>query len=276
MGALISTMHQVGPFETHVLAGGPHDAPPILLLHDGAWGAGASLAWGEVAPLLVKKYRLIMPDMLGFGRSAKVSFFDRSPYSFRVAHLGALLRVIGETRPVHIVGSSFGGSVALRAAISADFPIKSVVSIAGTGGPWRREEGKVLLGNFEAGRDYISRIVHAMANTTVGLDQHVDDRFAASLDSGHVAALSSSRLALTDAPTPPPDGYPDALSRATCPVTIVRMSDDVLNEATWTEHVLAVAPAVRVVEEVGPHCPNLTDPTRIAELIDGLVAAIEG
>jgi len=275
MAPLTASTYQVGPFETHVVTGGRLDAPPLLLLHDGAWGASAALTWGTVAPLLAEDFRLIMPDMLGFGRSAKVNFFDRSPYTFRVTHLGELLQVMGEHRPVHIVGSSFGGSVALRAAISGEFPIASIISIAGTGGPWRREEGKVLLGNLEPGRDYIARVVHAMANTTDGLGAHIDDRLEASLSPGHYAALSSLRLAHPDAPPPPDDDYPASLSRAGCPVVVVHMSDDVLNEDGWVDHLVAAAPSVRIVVESGPHCPNLTDPSRTAELIRDLISSMK-
>jgi pimeloyl-ACP methyl ester carboxylesterase len=275
MGTLTDRTVQVGPFDTHVITGGPREAPPLLLLHDGAWGADASNAWGAVAPLLVNDFRLIMPDLLGFGRSAKVNFFDRSPYAFRITHLAALLENMGEQRPVHVIGSSFGGSIALRAAISEELPIASATSIAGTGGPWRREDGKLLLGNLEPGRDYISRIVHAMANTTEGLEMHIDDRLEASLRPGHYAALSSLRLAHPDAPPPPPDDYPASLSRARCPVTIVDMSEDVLNEEGWVEHVRSAAPRVRIVAEPGPHCLNLTDPARTAALIRELIATIE-
>lgn len=271
MTNLESRTYQVESFGTHVVTGGANDATPILLLHDGAWGADAVISWGSVAPLLVEDFRLIMPDMLGFGLSAKVNFFDRSPYSFRISHLAALLQMMEIDQPIHIVGSSFGGSIALRAAIAGEFPIASATSMAGTGGPWRREEGKLLLGNLESGRDYISRIVHAMANTTDGLEAQIDTRLESSLRTGHYAALSSLRLSHPDAPPAPPDDFPASLSQVNCPVTIVNMSDDRLNEHGWVSHIRAAAPNVRILEEPGPHCLNLTDPIRTAALIRTLM-----
>lgn len=271
MGALESRTYHVNSFETHVVTGGASHGPPLLLLHDGAWGADAMISWGGVAPLLVEDFHLIMPDMLGFGLSAKVNFFDQSPYSFRISHLSTLLQRMEIDQPIHVVGSSFGGSIALRAAIAEEFPVASATSMAGTGGPWRRADGKLLLGNLESGRDYISRIVHAMANTTDGLEAQIDARLESSLRLGHYAALASLRLSHPDAPPAPPDDFPASLSRVRCPVTIVDMSDDRLNEHGWVSHVRAAAPNVRILEEPGPHCLNLIDPHRTAALIRSLI-----
>jgi len=59
---------------------GQEDRPPLLLLHDGMYGADALTAWDQVAPILAEKYFVIAPDLLGFGQSDKVVFLDRSPY----------------------------------------------------------------------------------------------------------------------------------------------------------------------------------------------------
>ena len=76
----------------------------VLLLH-GLTGSAAS--WMRVAPRL-GGYRLIIPDLLGFGRSPKPD----SPYDL-AAHCAALAPLIAETRPVAVVGHSMGGVIAL-------------------------------------------------------------------------------------------------------------------------------------------------------------------
>ena len=83
-----------------------HEGPgaTLLLLH-GLTGSAAS--WMRVAPLL-GGYRLIIPDLLGFGRSPKPD----SPYDL-AAHCAALAPLIAETRPVAVVGHSMGGMIAL-------------------------------------------------------------------------------------------------------------------------------------------------------------------
>jgi pimeloyl-ACP methyl ester carboxylesterase len=80
----------------------------LLLLHG---MAGSSQTWRAVVPQLSKRYRVIAPDLLGHGESAK----PRSDYSlgaFAVS-LRDLLDELGVSR-VTVVGQSLGGGVAMQ------------------------------------------------------------------------------------------------------------------------------------------------------------------
>jgi pimeloyl-ACP methyl ester carboxylesterase len=88
---------------------------PVLLLH---CGAGSSAAWLPVMEHLGDRFRLLAPDLLGYGRSAP---WPRDAVLARGAELGvvkALLDVAGRPMDgrVHLVGHSYGGTVALDAA----------------------------------------------------------------------------------------------------------------------------------------------------------------
>lgn len=83
----------------------------IVLLH---CSSGSSAAWLPVMNHLAQDYRVVAPDLLGYGRSAP---WPRDVPLGPDAELGvveALLDVAD--RPVHLVGHSYGGTVALRAA----------------------------------------------------------------------------------------------------------------------------------------------------------------
>lgn len=85
---------------------------PVVLLH---CSAGSSAAWLPVMNDLCRDYRLLAPDLLGYGRGApwpagKVLLQDEE-----LGFVDALLALAG--RPVHLVGHSYGGAIALRAAI---------------------------------------------------------------------------------------------------------------------------------------------------------------
>jgi pimeloyl-ACP methyl ester carboxylesterase len=83
--------------------------PEALLLIHGM--AGSSETWREVIPQLSRKYRVVAPDLLGHGQSAK----PRGDYSlgaFAVL-LRDLLDELGITRAT-IVGQSLGGGVAMQ------------------------------------------------------------------------------------------------------------------------------------------------------------------
>src|SRR5262249_36585534 len=91
------------------------EGEPVVLLHSSGM-SGAQ--WRRtVEPLAAGGLRPIVPDLLGSGRSAP--WPDGEPFRFEldVEVVGRLLRRVG--RPVHLVGHSYGGHVALRAATLA-------------------------------------------------------------------------------------------------------------------------------------------------------------
>lgn len=81
---------------------------PILLIH------GSTLTgqddWGLVAPLLARRWRVIVPDCRGHGQSSNPGH----SYSFKelAADAAALIRALGYER-AHVIGYSNGGNVAL-------------------------------------------------------------------------------------------------------------------------------------------------------------------
>ena len=84
---------------------------PIVLLH---CSSGSSGAWAPVMNHLSQDYRVLAPDLLGYGRSAP---WPRDAVLVPDGELGAieaLLDVAGQ--PAHLVGHSYGGTVALHAA----------------------------------------------------------------------------------------------------------------------------------------------------------------
>jgi pimeloyl-ACP methyl ester carboxylesterase len=84
---------------------------PVLLLLHGI--AGSSRAWREVMPALAGDFRLIAPDLLGHGESAKpVGDYSLGAYA---SGMRDLLGELGIERAT-LVGQSFGGGVAMQLA----------------------------------------------------------------------------------------------------------------------------------------------------------------
>ena len=101
-------------------AGG--DGPPVLLLH----GFPQTHAmWHGVAPQLAKSYRVVVPDLRGYGQSSKPPGTD--PYSFRhmAADQCALMHSLGHDS-FHLVGHDRGGRVAHRLALDAPDAVSSL------------------------------------------------------------------------------------------------------------------------------------------------------
>lgn len=110
--------------------------PPLVLIH-GLGGAAGN--WVDLAPLLLHRHRLVIPDLPGHGASGRGSWKPTLP-SFAAA-----VRVCAEAesldRPV-IVGHSLGGQIALELAATAPAWPRGVVIAAASGitsaGTWRR------------------------------------------------------------------------------------------------------------------------------------------
>lgn len=81
---------------------------PILLIH-GSTITGAA-DWHLVAPLLARRWQVIVPDCRGHGRSSNPGNSYR--FSEMAADMAALVRGLGFER-AHIIGHSNGGNVAL-------------------------------------------------------------------------------------------------------------------------------------------------------------------
>src|SRR5438105_1992859 len=67
---------------------------PVVLLHGGEFGASAELGWERTIGTLAGRYRVLAPDMLGYGNSAKViDFVDGR--GLRVRHVARFCEVLG-------------------------------------------------------------------------------------------------------------------------------------------------------------------------------------
>ncbi|ABK77949.1 acyltransferase [Cenarchaeum symbiosum A] len=99
----------------------------LLLLH----GLGASAErWEFASPALEEKYRVVAPDLPGFGQSDK-PFADYTPGFFAGAVEG-LLGEIGIGR-AHVMGSSLGGQVAIELAAKNPRTVDKLVLVSSSG-----------------------------------------------------------------------------------------------------------------------------------------------
>ncbi|WP_101834665.1 alpha/beta fold hydrolase [Frankia canadensis] len=149
------------------MADGPStDDAPITLVHG---IAGSAADWAAVAPDLAATRRVIAYDQRGHGAS------DRTPdgpagYTFDLllADLAAVLDAVG-TEPVHLVGHSMGGVIALRYTLDHPERVRSLILVdtaaapaTATGPVARRLVGALL----DAGAAFLSARHAATATAT--------------------------------------------------------------------------------------------------------------
>lgn len=86
----------------------------VLLIHGSGPGVSAYANWRLTLPALRGRFRVIAPDIVGFGYTER----DESRYNMSdwTAHALGVLDALGVQR-AHVVGNSFGGTLALSLAI---------------------------------------------------------------------------------------------------------------------------------------------------------------
>src|SRR5947209_1103874 len=85
---------------THYLEAG--EGHPLVLLHSGEFGGCAELSWEFNIGPLSKHFRVLAPDWLGYGKSAKVVSFDDMK-GLRLRQIAAFLKTIDVPR-AHFMG----------------------------------------------------------------------------------------------------------------------------------------------------------------------------
>jgi len=116
---------QVGGVQLRYLVAG--DGPPLCLVH-GLGGAASN--WVVLAPLLASRFRLLIPDLAGHGRSAPLPAAPSlDPFA---DHVAALLER-EQMLPATVVGHSLGGTIAMRLAIRRPDAVRALVLAAPAG-----------------------------------------------------------------------------------------------------------------------------------------------
>lgn len=98
---------------------------PLIMLH--GWSM-SSVVFSEVAPKLAEHFRVVCPDLPGHGGSAQGEDGQLSDLAAAVCEWAELLAL----PPVHLLGWSLGGQVALQLASEKCLPIHKLLLVATT------------------------------------------------------------------------------------------------------------------------------------------------
>jgi haloalkane dehalogenase len=113
----------------HYVDEGPSHAAPVLLLHgEPSWGY---LYRTMIPPLVERGHRVIVPDLIGFGRSDKPDERDFYTYARHVAWVGDLIDQLDLTG-ITFFGQDWGGLVGLR--VIAEKPDRFAAIVVGNTG----------------------------------------------------------------------------------------------------------------------------------------------
>jgi len=107
----------LGPLRMHYLDEGDREGRVVALVHgEPTW---SFMFRRTVAPLVSAGYRVIVPDLIGFGRSDKPSRPEDYTYASHVRWLGAFFGELA-VKDVVLLGHDWGGLIGLRLATEVE------------------------------------------------------------------------------------------------------------------------------------------------------------
>ncbi|MFD4592044.1 alpha/beta fold hydrolase [Streptomyces rubiginosohelvolus] len=169
--------------------------PPVLLLHGGGPGASGVSNYARNITELANEYRVIVPDLPGYGRSTK-GVDGSDPFGHLADGIRGLLDELGLEK-AHLVGNSYGGACALRLALDTPDRVDRMV-LMGPGGIGTTRSlptpGLNSLLNYYTGdgpsRRKLEKFIrnYLVFNAADVPDAAIDERYRASIDPEVIAA----------------------------------------------------------------------------------------
>ena len=98
---------------------------PVVLLHA---GGSSSKQWAKTAALLETGFRVVAPDLWGFGGTDAWSGDEALSHDHQALLVARVLEAAAAA-PAHVVGHSYGGATAVRLALHRSGLVRSLVLI---------------------------------------------------------------------------------------------------------------------------------------------------
>lgn len=257
----------VDGLRTSYLEAGQGD--PVVLLHGGEFGADAAIGWEHTIGALSGKYRVLAPDMLGFGGSAKVVDFTDGR-GMRIRHIARFCEVMG-VESAHFVGNSMGAINLLVDTTSESpvLPVRSLVAICG-GGDIQRNEHVSALYDYDATLEGMRRIVTALFFDPAypADEEYVRRRYESSIAPGAWESLAAARFRRPGLEAPSAPSSARAYDRITVPTLVVEGGGDKLLPSGWAARIAGqIGRGSSAIVDSAGHCPQIEQPQSVNALL---------
>ena len=175
--------------QTNYLEDGSGDQT-VLLIHGSGPGVTSYANWRLVIPALAAKFRVVAPDMVGFGFSERPKDVDYSVQTWADQVVG-LMDTLGIEK-TSLVGNSFGGAIALRIATQHPDRIDKLVLMGSMGVPFPITEGLERVWGYEASFENMRKVLDVFAySRELVNDELAQVRYEGSIQPGFQESFSS-------------------------------------------------------------------------------------
>lgn len=157
-----------GPIQTNY-----HDrgsGAPVLLIHGSGPGVSAWANWRLTIGALEGEFRCLAPDMAGFGYSTVPEGWQHTRAAW-LDQLVACMDGLGIEK-AHVIGNSFGGSMALALAIACPQRVDRLVLMGSVGVPFELTAGLDAVWGYTPGIENMAALLRIFAydQNLVGAD----------------------------------------------------------------------------------------------------------
>lgn len=164
------------------------DGKPVFLLHGSGPGVSGWSNWKGVMPQLSEKFRVVVPDIAGFGFT---EFKEGSQYDIKlwVRHLVGIMDALAIEK-ASFVGNSFGGAITLGLAVFDPSRVDRIVLLGTPAGEFEQTPGLRSAWEYEPSLECMEKTMRLFPyDQSIITPEMVKSRYEASARPGAQDAL---------------------------------------------------------------------------------------
>jgi pimeloyl-ACP methyl ester carboxylesterase len=174
---------------TNYLEAGSGDET-VVLVHGSGPGVTSYANWRLVIPALAENFRVVAPDMVGFGFSDRPQGVKYSLQTWADQTVG-VMDALG-IQKAHMVGNSFGGAIALRIATQHPERVGKLVLMGSMGVPFEITEGLDAVWGYEPSVENMKKVLGYFTYSSEAInDSLAKSRYEGSIQEGFQEAFSA-------------------------------------------------------------------------------------
>ena len=167
--------------KTNYLEAGKGD--PVVLIHGSGPGVTSYANWRVVLPALAENFRVLAPDMVGFGFTERPANIEYGLQTWADQVVGLMDTL--ELPTAHMVGNSFGGAIALRIATQHPDRVGKLVLMGSMGVPFPITDGLERVWGYEPSFENMRKVLDVFAySRDVVNDELAEVRYRGSIQPG--------------------------------------------------------------------------------------------